>query len=389
MGRATASKTSRMWSDGFGTVATRSLQIIVILILSIGVIYAIIQLKIVAIPIVLALIIASAFSPLVTWMKKKGMPAALASSLALLASVLVIGGIITLIVAQVQQDWANLTAKAVDGFDKTLAWVSTLDLPIDVTKIEQLQNTLIDFVMSGNFATGALSGVAVAGEIATSTVLTIVILFFFMKDGPMIWRFLTARIAPALRARTDRIGERSVTVLGGYVRGTATVALVDAIGIGAALVIMQVPLALPLTLIVFIGSFVPMVGATVAGILAALIALVTNGVWGAVVVVAVVVLVNQLEGNFLQPVVMGNALKLHPLVILLALAAGTVLGGIIGAILSVPLTAVSWAIVKAWFTEENSAQTPPRPKPIRDDPESVMDTVPTTTDVTVPPSPTT
>ena len=148
-------------------------------------------------------------------------------------------------------------------------------------------------------------------------------------------------------------------VLGGYVRGTATVALVDAVLIGLGLFIIGVPLALPLAVIVFIGAFVPIVGATVAGILAALVALVTTGPVEALIVVAIVVAVNQLEGNLLQPVVLGNALKLHGLVVLLALTAGTILGGIVGAILSVPLTAVAWTAWKIIMEPDEEEPEPP------------------------------
>jgi predicted PurR-regulated permease PerM len=142
----------------------------------------------------------------------------------------------------------------------------------------------------------------------------------------------------------------------------STSATVDTVFIGAGLFAFGVPLALPLSLIVFIGAFVPIVGATVAGVLAALVALVTNDLTTALIVVGIVILVNQLEGNLLQPVVLGNALKLHGLVVLLALTAGTILGGIIGAILSVPLTAVAWTawkIVMEPDEEEPSPESPP------------------------------
>jgi predicted PurR-regulated permease PerM len=127
------------------------------------------------------------------------------------------------------------------------------------------------------------------------------------------------------------------------------------VGIGAALLILQVPLALPLAMVVFIGAFIPIVGATMAGILAALVALVANGPVVALIVVAVVVAVNQLEGNLLQPVVMGKSLQLHALVILLALTAGTLLAGIVGAVLAVPITAVAWAIIKVWTSDDGRA----------------------------------
>lgn len=139
-----------------------------------------------------------------------------------------------------------------------------------------------------------------------------------------------------------------MTVLGGYVRGTVIVALVDAVFIGAALFILQVPLALPLAIIVFVTAFIPVVGATLAGVISALVALVTVDLRAAIIIVIVVTVVNQLEGNFLQPIVLGKSLKLHELVILLVLTGGTILGGIVGTLLSVPLSAVAWAIIKSW-----------------------------------------
>jgi predicted PurR-regulated permease PerM len=162
------------------------------------------------------------------------------------------------------------------------------------------------------------------------------------------------------KARGERVGRTAVTTLGGYIRGTSIVALVDALGIGIVMVILQVPLALPLAVIVFITAFIPLVGATLAGILATLVALVANGPVIALIVLIAVIVVNQLEGNFLQPVVMAQSLKLHPLVILLALSAGTILGGIVGAVLSVPIAATTWAIIKTWDAPGSQLEPAPR-----------------------------
>jgi len=163
-----------------------------------------------------------------------------------------------------------------------------------------------------------------------------------------MWAFLLRPFRGEPYQRALRVGDKTVTVLGSYVRGTATVAAVDAVGILIGLLILQVPLALPLAVLVFLLAFIPIVGATLAGILAALVALVANGWVVALLVVGVVVLVNQLEGNLLQPVLMGRSMQLHAFVILIALTAGTVLGGIVGAVLAVPITAVAWGIVQVW-----------------------------------------
>ena len=239
-----------------------------------------------------------------------------------------------------------------------MGWVQGLPLPLDEIDFDGLTSDVIDFVTSSQFGTGALSGAVAVGEFLAGFVLFIVILFFFLKDGDAIWRFLLTPFDRRGHDRGERIGRTAVTTLGGYVRGTAIIAAVDAIAIGIALAILQVPLALPLAVIVFVAAFVPIVGATVAGALAALVALVANGPVVALIVIIVVIGVNQLEGNLLQPVVMAQSLKLHPLVILLALSAGTILGGIVGAVLSVPIAATAWAIVKAWDASGGSETKP-------------------------------
>jgi putative heme transporter len=173
-----------------------------------------------------------------------------------------------------------------------------------------------------------------------------------------IWSFMGDQLPKRYRGRADLAAHRSAEVLGRYVRGTAIIALVDAVVIGVALAIIGVPLALPLAVAVFLGAFVPLVGATVAGVLAALVALVSNGFVTALIVAAVVVAVNQLEGDILAPVVLGQALSLHPLTILLALAAGTIVAGIIGALLAVPFAAVAWTVVKTFREARDQAACP-------------------------------
>src|SRR5690554_4077667 len=310
------------------------------------------QLKIVVIPIFLALIIASAVRPFIRWMERNRMPRGLATAIALLGGLLLFGGIITLVVTAVRNEWDNLAESVSAGIDAVYDYIVSGSLPIDASQLESLRATAVDFVTSAQFGSGALAGVGNVIEVVTGLVLTVVLLFFFLKDGPEIWSFLLKPLHPGPRLRAQRVGGRAVDVLGGYVSGTAIVAAVDAVLIGAALWILQVPLALPLAIIVFVGAFIPIVGATVAGTVAALVALVTNDFTTALIVAAVVVLVNQLEGNLLAPVVLGKSLRLHALVILLALTIGTILGGIVGTFLAVPFAAVGWAIVKAWNEKE-------------------------------------
>jgi predicted PurR-regulated permease PerM len=346
-------------TDKMGALAIRSGQIIVVLILAVVVVYALVQLKLVVIPVLIALIIAAAASPIMRFLKRRGLSAIAATWLTLLAGILVIGGLITLIVFAVRGQWDTLASSARDGLDQLQEFITTGPIPVDAEQIESAKQALIDFATSSQAGSGALAGASVVGELATGAALAVVILFFFLKDGPSIWAFFLRPFSGHRKARGERIGATAVRVLGGYVRGTAIIAFVDAAGIGIGLAILGVPLALPLAVIVFVTAFIPIVGATAAGILAALVALVANGPVVALIVILIVVAVNQLEGNFLQPVVMAQSLKLHPLVILVALTAGTILGGITGAVLAVPIAAVGWAIVKTWNDDGPASPTPP------------------------------
>ena len=347
-------------TDRIGKLALRSAQIIVIVALAAAIVFALVQLKLVVIPVLIAIIIASAAAPILGWLRKRGLPAAAAAWIALVAGIVVIGGLVTLIVFAVRGQWDDLAESAIDGIDQLQDFLANGPLPIDKTQIDAVRDGIGEFLTSSQFGSGALAGVTVAGELITGAALAIVILFFFMKDGDKIWAFFLKPFNARRQARGARIGATAVRVLGGYVRGTAIVALVDSAAIGIGLAVLGVPLALPLAVIVFVGAFIPLIGATAAGILAALVALVANGWVVALIVVIIVIAVNQLEGNFLQPVVMAQSLKLHPLVILVALTAGTILGGITGAVLSVPIAAVGWSIIKVWSEPADGLVRPAR-----------------------------
>lgn len=336
-----------LWTDALGRTAIRSAQVLLLLVVIVAIVFATIQLKLVVIPILLSIILASAISPLVKLLARF-MPRILAAIISLLAGVLAFGGIITIIVVSIQAQYDDLQQSVLDGVDRVIEFVNNGPIPIDPQQIEDAQTAVLDFVTSSQFGSGALAGATTVLELIAGTILAIFILFYFLKDGPQIWTFLIKPLHAEAHAKATRAGGRAVAVLGGYVRGTAIVAFVDALFIGIALFVLQVPLALPLSILVFVGAFIPIVGASATGIIAALVALVTVDLNAAIIVTIVVVAVNQIEGNFLSPVVLGNALKLHELVVLLALTAGTILGGIVGTLLSVPLAAVAWAIIKSW-----------------------------------------
>lgn len=346
-----------LWQDGLGRTATRSAQVLLIVALGALVAWVLIQLRLVVVPVLIATLIAAAVSPLVTWLERRRLPRSLAVWAALLSGIGLVALAGWFIGAAISDQWPQLRDGAVEGIEELRAFASEGPLQLTDQQLERYQQTVVDAVQRTDFTTGAISGATAVGEALAGLFLGAVVLYFLLKDGRGIWRFLVAQVpGRRTRERLLEIGNRSTGVLGGYVRGTATIALVDALFIGGSLAILRVPLALPLAVVVFIGAFVPLVGATVAGILAALIALVSNGLVTALIVVAVVVAVNQIEGDVLAPIVLGRSLRLHPLAILLALTAGTILAGIIGAILAVPFAAVAWAAVKTW--REMSGRNP-------------------------------
>lgn len=189
-----------------------------------------------------------------------------------------------------------------------------------------------------------VSGAVRTAEAVAGALLTFVVLFFFLKDGDRIAGYCLARVGPRHREDARAAGERAWGTLAGFIGGQVVIAAADAVGIGLGLVLIGVPLAGPLAILTFFGGFFPIVGATAAGLVAVLVGLVSGGLTDALLVLAVVFGVQQLESNVLEPVVMGRAVPLHPVVILVAIGAGTVLAGVVGAFLAVPLAAVAAAV---------------------------------------------
>jgi predicted PurR-regulated permease PerM len=337
-------------------VGIRCAQVLLVLAVAAVSVYGLLQIRLLVIPVLIALILAAAIGPFVNLLRRRGLPGGAATAVAFVALLLLLAGIGTLIYFSVRSQWGDLVQQASKGLDELENFLLSGPIPIDREQLNQAREGAVQFATSSQVRSGAITGLSAVTEFLAGASLMVVILFFFLKDGAKIWNFLLRPFSGEREARLRRVGKRTLEVLGGYVRGTAIVALVDTVAIGAALLIMQVPLAIPLAIIVFIGAFVPLVGATVAGILAALVALVANGPVVALIVVAVVIAVNQLEGDLLQPIVMGKSLQLHALVILMALTAGTILAGIIGAVLSVPLAAVTWAIIQVWTAEDPHLQ---------------------------------
>ncbi|GAB4086859.1 hypothetical protein GCM10028784_34890 [Myceligenerans cantabricum] len=339
---------SRLWADGFGRIGTRSLQILALVAVVAVFGFMGTRLTLVVIPVLIALVLAAAIYPLVSFLRRRGLPSMLATWIALLTLVALLSAIVWLVVLAVVDQWDELQSQALDGFDSLQTYVQNLPFNITDEQIASVRESAVSLLQSDAVGSGAIAGVSQTADFVAGFFIMIVVLFFFLKDGPVMWEFLLRPFDGHRYERGRRVGTATISTLGGYVRGTAIVALVDAVGIGVGLAIVGVPLVVPLSVLVFLLAFIPLVGATLAGILAALVTLVAVGPIEALIVVAIVVAVNQLEGDFLQPIVMGRALRLHPLVILFALTAGTVLVGITGAVLAVPIAASLWRAIQVW-----------------------------------------
>lgn len=338
MDKATHSSTQASpWADGLGRLAVRCTQTLLVLALGALLVVVMVRLRLVVVPVLIAILLAAAISPLVRLLQRVGLPPALAVWVSMLSGFLAIGAVVGIVVTGVRSQWEDLRTEAEEGLGELQRYLASGPVPIDEGQLDQARSAVVEALQGEQFRTGAIQGATVAVEAVAGVFLGAVILFFLLKDGERIWEFLLRPLSGNRLGRMRLVGERSVDVLGGYVRGTAIIALVDSVIIGIALVVLGVPLALPLALVVFVGAFI------------------------ALIVLGVVIAVNQIEGDVLAPVVLGRALSLHPLAILLALTVGTILAGIIGALLSVPLAAVAWTAVTTW--NEDRADTAPALRP--------------------------
>jgi predicted PurR-regulated permease PerM len=220
-------------------------------------------------------------------------------------------------------------------------WLTTGPLHLDASATSDVGGRITDALSSrrGELATGALSAGRTVADVATAVLLTFFLTLFLLYDGRRIWTWTTGLFPDSARERTDAVGDRMWRTLSGYVSGTFLVALFHGAVMGITLALVGVPLVAPLAVLVFIGGFIPLIGAVVFGGLAVLVTLVTNGVTAAVVVLVVLVVENQIEGHVLQPFVVGRHVSLHPMAIALTLASGAVIAGLPGAIFGVPLVA--------------------------------------------------
>jgi putative heme transporter len=299
-------------------------------------------LRVIVLPIMVALTVAPALAPVASRLRsyRLGRPA---PALALLAGLAVVAGLIAIVTTSVLAQWDELVDLVSQAVDDITARLEDEPFNLSLDRTEDLQSSLADSWRdaSGYAATGLQAGIG----LITGLVLAIAILYFILRDGARFWAWILELFSPATRPAVDRAGRRAWEILGGFVRGTALIAAIDATLIGLGLWLLGVPLAFALAVLVFMGSFVPFVGAFVSGLVAVLVAFADGGWELGLAALAIVVAVQFIEGNFLQPIIQSRTVDLHPAVILLAVAAGASLFGIAGAYLAVPVTAVVFAVV--------------------------------------------
>ncbi|WP_116043209.1 AI-2E family transporter [Amycolatopsis palatopharyngis] len=315
-------------------------------------------LAVLVIPLSIALLLAALLAPAVQRLVRARVPRSLATGIVLVGGLGVLGGLLTFVIVQFSAGLPALTTQLNESLAQIQDWLINGPLHLRQEQIQDVINQTIGFLQDNQSALTdtAITTAGTIGEVLTGFVLTLFILIFFLSGGTQIWGFLVKGVPANVRSRVDVAGRRGFASLVSYVRATAAVAVVDAVGIGIGLWIVGVPLVVPLSTLVFLAAFVPIIGAVVAGAVAVLVALVTNGFITSLVVLAIVIGVMQLESHVLQPLLLGRAVKLHPLAVVLAIAAGLVVAGIAGALLSVPLLAVLNAGIKSLLHERDPAQ---------------------------------
>ncbi|MFI2565069.1 AI-2E family transporter [Paenarthrobacter sp. NPDC018779] len=294
------------------------------------------------IPVMVAALLAGLLYPVVVWLRNLKVPNGLAVAITVLAFIGVIAGALALVGRQLAAGFGELWQEALTGIQQVQTWLADGPLHLTADQIDKYISDAVNALQnnSSSILSGALSFGSTAGHFAAGLVLALFILIFFLLEGSRIWAFLVRLLPRKARRAADGAGRRGWTSMVNYVRIQMFVAFVDAVGIGVGAAIIQVPLALPLAVLVFIGSFIPVVGALVTGAIAVLLALVANGPVNALIMLAIVLLVQQLESHILQPLVMGKAVALHPVAVILTVAAGSYLAGIPGALFAVPILAV-------------------------------------------------
>jgi len=376
---------ARVWTDreldqdipyGIRIAASWAWRLGLILLMAGALIWLLGRISFLIIPVMVAALLGGLLSPVVRWLRSRSLPNGAAVAITVVGFIGVIVGALALVGRQLASGFGELWSQALTGVKQVQDWLADGPLHLTADQIDQYLKEASTALQdnSSSILSGALSFGSTAGHFAAGMVLAFFILIFFLLEGDRIWAFLVRLLPKKARAASFGAGHKGWASMVSYARIQMFVAFVDAVGIGAGAAIIGVPLALPLSVLVFIGSFIPVVGALVTGAIAVLLALVANGPVNALIMLAIVLLVQQLESHILQPLVMGKAVALHPVAVILSVAAGSYLAGIPGALFSVPILAVAnsairYIAARTWEHEQVLATPggPVTPGPEHDD----------------------
>ena len=337
-----------------------SWRILIVLLLAWVFVQVLIKLRLVVLPVIAALFVTALLGPLAQKLKAKGWPPVLATWTVMLGTVLVFAGVVGAVAPSVGDELDDVGSSAKEGFEDVIDYLARSPLKLSEADVDRYLDQAVEEVSANRdkITAGVVSGAAKAVEFITEFFLTLVLIFFFVKDGPQMFAWFENQFPQRNRRHVRAIGERAWAAIGGYLRGTAIIALVDAMLIGLTLLFVGVPLVIPLAVLTFFGAFFPLIGAVAAGVVAALVTLVTSGPFDALIVAGAILVIQQVEGDILQPIVMGKSVRLHPVVVLLALTAGAVTAGLVGAFIAVPVAAVA-ASVGNYIKKVNREERPP------------------------------
>ncbi len=325
--------------------ATRvALNLTLIAVAVVGGLWLLGELRIVVVPLLASLLVATLLLPPTDLLRRHGWPSAVATAVVMFAAAALLGGIVAVIAPAFVDQFDQLRSSVDDAIEEIIGWLIQGPFDLERRQIDEAVQDGLSSLRSNadGIGRGVLGGVSLLVEVIAGLLLMLVLVFFFVHDGRRIWGFGLSLVPDERRELVDGAGRAVWTATAGYMRGVALIAVVDAVLIGIALALIGVPLVLPLMVLVFLGAFIPLLGAFVSGAVAALVALISNGVIDAALVVAAIVTIQQVEGNLLYPNVVGRMIRLHPVAILLVITAGTVVAGIVGALLSIPVAAAAW-----------------------------------------------
>ncbi|MDN6429804.1 MAG: AI-2E family transporter [Propionibacterium sp.] len=304
------------------------------------------KLSVVVLPVAIALLLTVLLEPLVALLVRRGhLSRTAAAAAGLLLALVAVIALVSQAAAQLFVQFPDLLTKAADGLEKALDWLKTGPLALDTSVIDKaltsMQEEITKFLQSNSsvLASGALSVTSSLISIVTGSLITLFCLFFFLKEGRRIWLWVIRLLPAPARAPMHESAIRGWVTLGSYVRTQIKVAAIDAAGIGLGAFFLGVPMALPITVLVFFGSFIPIVGAFISGSVAVLVALVDQGPAKGLIMLVIILAVQQLEGNVLQPWLMSSAVSLHPVAVLLVVTGAGSVAGIVGAVFGVPIAA--------------------------------------------------